>query len=79
MNTFLNFKYIFLLVLIFISCFHVHNFELALISCDVETLNSGANLPSLIKFDIALATSKNLLKIAVLKERLEETEMKKIG
>ena len=44
---------------------------IAMFSFNIETLNSGANsqLKNLfIKFDVAIATFKNLLKIAVLKE-----------
>ena len=32
-----------------------------------------------IKFDVAIATFKNLLKMAVLKERLNKTDMGKVG
>ena len=49
---------------------------------DIETFNSGSNLPlysSFIKFDVAITTFKNLLMIAVLKERLNKTEVEKIG
>ena len=49
---------------------------------NIETLNSGANPPlqtSFIKFDVAIATFKNLLKMAVLKERLNKMDMKKAG
>ena len=48
----------------------------------IETLNSGANPPlyiSFIKLDVAIATFKNLLKISVLKERLNKTDMEKVG
>ena len=31
-----------------------------------------------VKFEVAIATLKNLLKIAVLKERLNKTDMKKV-
>ena len=42
----------------------------------IEILNSDANTQfqkSFIKFDVAVATFKNLLKMAVLKERLNKT------
>ena len=51
-------------------------------SFNIETLNSGANsqLKNLfIKFDVAIATFKNLLKIAVLKENLNKTGKEKAG
>ena len=53
-----------------------------MVSFNTETLNSGANPPlwtSFIKFNVAVASFKNLLKMAVLKERLNKTEIKKIG
>ena len=53
-----------------------------MVSFNIETLNSGANPPlqtSFIKFDVAIAISKNLLKMAVLKDRLNKTGMKKVG
>ena len=43
---------------------------------NTEILNSDANTQfqnSFIKFDVAIATFKNLLKTAVLKERLNKT------
>ena len=49
---------------------------------NIETLNSGANLPlqtSFIQFDVAIATFKNLLKMAVLKKRLNKTDIEKVG
>ena len=49
-------------------------------SFNIETLNSSVNLPkwtSFIKFDAATATFKNLLKMAVLKEHLNETVMER--
>ena len=50
---------------------------------NIETLNSGTNHPplqtSFKNFDVAIATLKNLLKMAFLKERLNETDMEKIG
>ena len=51
-------------------------------SFNAETLNSGADPPlktSLIKFDITIAIFKKLLKIAVLREPLEKTKMKKVS
>ena len=48
-----------------------------MVSFNIETLKSGANPPlqtSFIKFDVAIATFKNLVKIAVLKERLNKTK-----
>ena len=53
-----------------------------MVSFNIETLNSGANLPLktfFIKFDVAIATFKNLLKMEVLKERLTKTNMEKVG
>ena len=53
-----------------------------MVSFNIETLNSGANLSLLnlfIKFDVAIATFKNLLTMAVLKERLNKTDMEKVG
>ena len=53
-----------------------------MVSFNTETLNSGANPPlytSFIKFNIAIATFKNLLKMTVLKKRLNETDMEKVG
>ena len=46
------------------------------------TLNSGASPPLwtlFIKFDVAITTFKNLLKMAVLKERLNKTDIRKVG
>ena len=54
----------------------------AVVTFNIETLNSGTNPPlqsSFIKFDVAIATFKNVLKMAVLKERLSKTDMKKVG
>ena len=53
-----------------------------MVSFNIETLKSGTNLPlqtSFIKFDVAIATLKNLLKMAVLKERLNKKDMEKVG
>ena len=53
-----------------------------MVSFNIETLNSGANPPlytSFIKFNIAIATFQNLLKMTVLKKRLNETDMEKVG
>ena len=44
-----------------------------MVSFDIEILNSGANPPLqtlFIRSDVTLATFKNLLKMAVLKKRL---------
>ena len=49
---------------------------------NIETLNFGVYpllQTSFIKFDVAIATFKNLLKIAVLEERLNKTGMEKVG
>ena len=51
-------------------------------SFNIETLNSGGNsqLKNLfIKFDVAIATFKNLLKITVFKENLNKTDKEKVG
>ena len=53
-----------------------------MVSFNIETLNSGANPPlltSFTKFDVAITTFENLLKMAVLKERLNKTDMEKVG
>ena len=53
-----------------------------IVSFNTETLNSGAYPPLqtwFIKFDAAIATSKNLLKMAVLEEHLNKTGMEKVG
>ena len=53
-----------------------------MVSFNIETLNSGANPPlknSFIKFDVAIATLENLLKMAVLNNRLNKTDMEKAG
>ena len=53
-----------------------------MISFNVKTLNSAANLPlyaSLIKFDVAIFTFKKLLKMTVLKQHLEKADMDKLG
>ena len=53
-----------------------------MICFNIETLNSGEN-PSLytsfIKFDFAVATSKCLLNMAVLKECLNKMDIEKVG
>ena len=53
-----------------------------MICFNIETLNSGEN-PSLhtsfIKFDFAVATSKHLLNMAVLKECLNKMDIEKVG
>ena len=51
-------------------------------SFNIETLNSGANPPlqnSFIKFNVAIANCENLLKMAVLNNRLNKTDMEKVG
>ena len=53
-----------------------------MVSFNIETLNYGENsslYTSFIKFDVAIATFNNLLKTAVLKERLNKTDMEKAG
>ena len=53
-----------------------------MVSFNIETLDSGANLPSqtlFIKFEVLIVTFKNMLKMAVLKERLDKTNMEKAG
>ena len=53
-----------------------------MVSFNIETLNSGASPPLqtlFIKFDVAIATFKNLLKMAALKERLNKMDMKNVG
>ena len=54
-----------------------------MVSFNIETLNSGvANLPLqtlFIKFDIVIATFKNLLRMPVLKEHLNKMDMGKEG
>ena len=54
----------------------------AMVSFNIETLNSGAN-PSLansfIKFYFVVVTLENLLKMAILNKRLNKTNMEKIG
>ena len=52
------------------------------ISCNIEMLNSGANLPlytSFIKSEIVIATFMNLLNMAVLKKHLNKMNMEKVG
>ena len=51
-------------------------------SFNTEALNSDANPPlqnSFIKFDVAIAPFNNLLKMVVLEERLNKTDIKKVG
>ena len=53
-----------------------------MIPFNIETLNSDENPPlytSFIKFDVAIATFKNLLNMGVLEERLDKTDIEKIG
>ena len=62
--------YIYILYIYYILRYiHIHSY---IVSFNIETLNSGANPPlqtSFIKFDAAIATFKNLLKMAVLKNK----------
>ena len=54
----------------------------ALISFNIEIIDSVANLLSytlFITYDVAEATFKTLLKISVLKERLNEANTEKVG
>ena len=53
-----------------------------MISFNNETLKSGKNPPlqnSFIKFDVAIATLENLLKMALLNKRLNKTDMEKVS
>ena len=53
-----------------------------MVSFNIEALNSGTNLPlqnSFIKFEVATATFKNLLKMAVFKESPKMMDMEKVG
>ena len=53
-----------------------------MISLNIEAQNSGENPPlqnSFIKFDVAIATLENLLKMAVLNKRLNKMDMEKVG
>ena len=53
-----------------------------MVSFNIETLGSGENwsLRTLfIKSDVPIAIFKNLLKMAVLKECLNKTDMEKVG
>ena len=53
-----------------------------MVSFKNDTLNSGRNLTvyiSFIKFDVAIVTFKNLVKMAVLKGRLNKTNMEKVN
>ena len=53
-----------------------------MVSISIETPNFGANPPlktSTIKFDVAIAIFKNLLKMAVLQDLLNKTDMEKVG
>ena len=53
-----------------------------MISFNIDTLNSDENPPlltSFIKFDVAIATFKNLLIMEVLEERLNKTDIEKVG
>ena len=52
-----------------------------MISFNIEALNSGENTPLsnlFIKFDVAIATLENLLKMAVLNKRLNKMDMEKV-
>ena len=53
-----------------------------MISVNIETLISRENPPlwtSFIKFDVAIATFKNLLNKTVLEECLNKTDIEKVG
>ena len=53
-----------------------------MISVNIETLNSGENLQlqtSFIKFDVTIATFKNLLNIDVLEECLNGADVERVG
>ena len=53
-----------------------------MISFNIETLNSGENLPlqtSLIKFDVAISVFKNLLDMAVMEERLNKIDKENVS
>ena len=53
-----------------------------MISFNIETPNSGENpllQTSFIKFDVAITTFKYLLNKAVLEERLNKTDIEKVG
>ena len=53
-----------------------------MVSFNIETLNFGTNPPLqtlFIKFDVAIATFENLVKITVLKEHQNKADMKKVG
>ena len=53
-----------------------------MISFNTETLNPGENpqlQTSFIKFDVAMASFKNLLNMVVLEEHLKKTDIEKIG
>ena len=53
-----------------------------MISFNIEMLNSGENPPlqtSFIKYDVAIATFKNLLNMAVLEEHLKKMDIEKVG
>ena len=81
--SYFKFTYIFPLFLLFISTFSIHTLKLArwfLLTMKHWTL--GENLPlltSFIKFDVATATFKNLLNMAVLEECLNKTGIEKLG
>ena len=54
----------------------------AVISFNIETLNSGKNSSlqtSFVRFDVPIATFKNLLNMAVSEERLNKTDIGKVG
>ena len=53
-----------------------------MISSNIELLNSAENPPlytTLIKFDVAIATFKNLLNTAILEEHLNNMDIEKVG
>ena len=54
----------------------------AIVSFNIEIVIPGANLPfqnSFLKFDVALTTLEDLLKMTVLNKRLNKTDMEKVG
>ena len=54
----------------------------AIVSFNIEIVIPRANLPlqnSFLKFDVALATLEDLLKMTVLNKRLNKTDMEKVG
>ena len=53
-----------------------------MVSFNIEKQKSGINPPlynSFIKFDVAIGTRENLLKMAVLNNHLNKTDMENVG